>query len=156
MTGTSHPCHPKVQREGLGSRRVGIRASWIWSCLPRTLFPFPFIWIDRSCRYFPSIIFLLIIWEMRMCTGSHLLPSAPRSTAQRLWLLPSKKRKKTTPSPLCCLYIYWSVVKLPVLSPLKYTESFPTPIRPGTISREELHFSSSFTAFKSPHQWLPV
>ena len=38
-------------------------------------------------------------------------------------------RKKSLKSNLCCPYTHWSMVKLPVASPLKKTESFPTPIR---------------------------
>ena len=49
----------------------------------------------------------------------HLLPSPPRSTC--LPFPPSKKN--STKSNLCCPYTHWSMVKLPVASPLKKTES---------------------------------
>ena len=39
-----------------------------------------------------------------------------------------KKEEKNTKSNLCCPYTHWSMVKLPVASPLKKTESFPTHI----------------------------
>ena len=46
-------------------------------------------------------------------------------------------------SNLCCPYTHWSIVKLPVASPLKKTEfSYVPPPFPEAINCEELHLHS--------------
>lgn len=72
--------------------------------------------------FFPNVLFLLIIWEFSTLHPNHtqfpLLPSIPPTLC-----LPAKtKQNKYTKSNLC-----WSMVKVPVASPLKKTEFFPPP-----------------------------
>ena len=80
-----------------------------------------------------------------------LNPSPPRSAI--LSLCPTIQGKKK--SNVCCPYTHWSMVKLPVTSPLKKTEpSPPTPLLEA-ISCGELHISTPITTFKmSPHSFL--
>ena len=77
---------------------------------------------------FPNILFLLIRWEFHIIFPYHthfpILPCPPSHPCA----LPRKQTSKPTKSNLCCPYTHWSMVKLPVASPLKKTEFFPTPI----------------------------
>jgi hypothetical protein len=56
---------------------------------------------------------------------------------------------------LYCPYTHWSLVKLPVASLLKITESFPT-LLPESTNCEELPFGIFITIFKVFLQWFPV
>jgi len=102
--------------------------------------------------FFPNVIFLFIIWEFHTMhldyTCSPFLPSssstlAPNSPSKQP-NQPTKRqthknqqkqtnKQKTTKCNLCCFYTHWNIVKLPVASPLKNTESFPSPLEAITV-----------------------
>jgi hypothetical protein len=48
---------------------------------------------------------------------------------------------------LCCQYTHWSMIKLPMVSPLKKTVSFPTQIPARSHQCGELCFSIVITFF---------
>lgn len=87
----------------------------------------------------------------------HQLPIPPRSTLISLCLphqkqapqqkLKTKRKQNTSKSNLCRLYTHLSMVKLPVASPLKITESFSTPPSEG-INCEELQFIIFITSLR--------
>jgi hypothetical protein len=66
-----------------------------------------------------------------------LISCSPQVHPSTLALFP--QQKEHTKSNLCCAYSPWSMVKLPVASLLKTTESSPS-LMPEAINYEEVHF----------------
>lgn len=92
----------------------------------------------QSLEFFPFfIIFSLIIWEFHIMNPEHthfpVLPGLPLPPTLRP---PHQKKEKKSKSNLCCPYTHWNMVKLPVASPLRRPESFPTrtPARSHQVS----------------------
>lgn len=86
-----------------------------------------------------NMIFSLIIWEFH--TKHPDPPFVIPSTLQQ-------KKKKYTKFNLCCPHPLWSVLTLPVFSPLKKTEP-PPPTLPEATNCEELHFSIPITVLRA-------
>jgi hypothetical protein len=97
--------------------------------LPQAAYVFLYICIYMYIYYiYIYIYFLLIIWEFYIMNPSHIhFPVFPVLLAHFCDLPPDKEESK---SSLCFPYSHWSMVKLPVASPLK-SESFliTTPTR---------------------------
>lgn len=91
--------------------------------------PPPFFFFKSSLflgyTFFP-IVSLLIIWGLHVINHDHTSQSSQISPFSILVALPStpkrkKEKKKKTKSSLRCPYTHWSMIKLPVVSPLKKT-----------------------------------
>lgn len=92
----------------------------------------------------PSIVFLLIIWIFYTVHRSHTCFHSFQVDLPTLVFYPWEKYTKPH---LCCQDAHWTLIKLPVASPLGETEFFPI-FLPEVINCEELHFSIFITILK--------
>lgn len=86
-----------------------------------------FVWF--IFKTFFNIIFLLIVWEFHIVHPYHIhfliLPSLPPTNPYDL--PQEKEEQKEEKGKKSHIFVaHWSMVKLPVASPLKKTESSPT------------------------------
>lgn len=109
--------------------------------------------LNDCISFFPNMIILLLLY-FTSCHPPHSLPVLP-CLPPPLWCFQRRKknlrtRKKNKPKfSLCCLYIHWSMLKLPAASPLqKPRPSLPTP-PPEAVSCGALHFSILITNFEN-------
>ena len=96
------------------------------------------------------MIFLWIIWEFHIVYLITLTFYPFHFCAPIVMVSPLKrkiKKKRTTQSNLCCPYNHWTVVKLPVPSILKKSESGPPLPLSVAINCGELLFSFFITNF---------
>lgn len=97
--------------------------------------------------FFQHSIFIDYLEIPHNAPWSHSLPSPLRTTLHPWDLSQFPQNEKYTKSNLCCLWTHQSMVKLPVASPLKITESLLTPSPHQKPSTVESYTSTSLPQF---------